>query len=179
MGRRLRLQDMRPPAAVNAPSHIRAERNNSPGGTASDEPVPHSPLVLTQKHGSELGESVGAVLERPEDRLPLGNRQGENLRLAVVALLELLGGLVEAGIPQQARQLEHVLIAHGDTGERHQAIICSAAGGAAQRMEKDTSAGPVCGVPSFFPSGDAIGLPARPYTQRVAAFPVALIGAHL
>jgi len=31
--------------------------------------------VLAQAHRSELGESVGTVLERPEDRLPLGNRQ--------------------------------------------------------------------------------------------------------
>jgi hypothetical protein len=48
-------------------------RRRVPGPTARLEPVLHAPGVLPEQHPAQLG---GAVLERPQDRLPVGHGEG-------------------------------------------------------------------------------------------------------
>ena len=43
-----------------------------------DEPLAHAPLVLAQEHGSELGETIGRIVEAAEDLLALSDRQRES-----------------------------------------------------------------------------------------------------
>ena len=84
------------------------------------EPLAHPPLVLDEQRGAELRERIGRrIVERPEDRLAVDDRQREHLRLAVVASLELLGNVDEAAFAEQSRELEHVLVANRDAGELH------------------------------------------------------------
>ncbi len=108
---------------------IAATLGHSPsGGKFSDgserlhEPVANTCLMFEEQHSTELREAAGRVVERPQDLLPLRHRQREYLRLDVVRVLEPLGRVVEAGIAEQTRELEHVLIADGDAGEHHRGV---------------------------------------------------------
>jgi hypothetical protein len=70
---------------------------------------------------------AGGSSSCPEDLLPLGHCERENLRLEVIGILEPLGRSVEAGIAEQAGELEHVLLAHWTPASCIEAIICSTA----------------------------------------------------
>jgi len=84
-----------------------------------DEPLPHTPLVLSEQHAAELGERVGRVVERSDDCFAIGHRQREHDRFAVVGGLEPLRRVVEAGVAEQPGQLENIAIANRDAGEVH------------------------------------------------------------
>jgi hypothetical protein len=49
-----------------------------------DQPLANPPLVLAEQHAAELRESVGAVLERPEDRF-ISNALAHGLTIFEVA----------------------------------------------------------------------------------------------
>jgi hypothetical protein len=61
-----------------------------------DEAFADAPLVLLEEYASELGEVSGAVSEHAEDGFAVVDRQSENLRLAFVGGLELVGGRFSA-----------------------------------------------------------------------------------
>ena len=55
----------------------------------SDETLALAPLVLLEQNATELGQGVRAhIVERPEDALPVLDRQGEDHRLQLERLLE-------------------------------------------------------------------------------------------
>ena len=70
--------------------------------------------MLAKQHPAKLSERIRWIVERLEAHLAIGDRQSENLRLTVVAVLELLRRLVETGVTGQLRQRENVLIAYRD-----------------------------------------------------------------
>jgi integrase len=75
--------------------------------------------VLAKQHAAELSERIGRIVERAEDRLTVVDRQRDDLRLAIVGRLELLGDVLGVGLTQQSRQLEHVSIGDRDASELH------------------------------------------------------------
>jgi hypothetical protein len=72
--------------------------------------------VLAQEHTAELGESIGRILERPENALPVRDRQGDDRRLAIER------GVQEGrrGLVDKVREYLHEFIADGDAGELHE-----------------------------------------------------------
>ena len=87
---------------------------------ALHKPFAHAPLVLDEERGAELRKPIaGRIVERPENRLAVDDRQREHLRLSVVGTLDLLGRVNEATLAEQSRELEHVLIADRDAGKVH------------------------------------------------------------
>lgn len=54
-----------------------------------DQPLAHAPLVLHEQHAAELGKPVRLrVVERPEDALPVVDRQRDDHRLPLKRVLE-------------------------------------------------------------------------------------------
>jgi hypothetical protein len=73
-----------------------------------DEPFANPPYLLLEEHGSQLGETLGRIVECSQDRLPLGHCEGEDFGLGVVGALEPFGFVVEAwhhGAPELRRTL--------------------------------------------------------------------------
>ena len=67
---------------------------------ALHEPVAHATYVLLQEHGAELLQAGRRIVQRSDDRLPLGNGQPEHTDAAAVTVLETdreVGVLDEAG----------------------------------------------------------------------------------
>ena len=79
------------------------------------EAVTQAPLPIPDERPPELGQLV----QRPEDRLSVGDREREHLQLGVIGVLEPLGSVVEASVSNDSRDLEHVLVTDGEAGEHH------------------------------------------------------------
>jgi hypothetical protein len=52
-----------------------------------DQTLAKPPLMLAEEHAPKLGEPVGAILERPQDPLAVGDREGDDRPLGVSSLL--------------------------------------------------------------------------------------------
>jgi len=87
------------------------------------QPFARAPRLLAQEHGAELAQSVGAVDEHLQDVVAFGDREGEQFRFAVVAVLEPLSGVVEVGVAEAARDREDQAVGHGDAGEHHRPSV--------------------------------------------------------
>jgi hypothetical protein len=59
--------------------------------------------MLAEEYPAKFGESVGRIIERPKDLFPFSDGEREDLRLAVVGVLEPPGRLVEAGLAEQPK----------------------------------------------------------------------------
>jgi hypothetical protein len=79
------------------------------------KPFAHPPLVLAHEHATKLGESVGQILERPENALPVFGRQGDDRRLPIKR------GVQEGRrrLVDKVREHLHEFVADGDAGELH------------------------------------------------------------
>lgn len=85
-------QEPRPPAE-SCEEHIDlpcSDRSNLHQALAD------TPLVLGEECAAELREVDRPVLENPQNRFSVGDRKGQDPCLALVPVLELLGGVVEA-----------------------------------------------------------------------------------
>ena len=78
-----------------------------------------APHVLLQEHGAEFGEFVGPVFEHAQDRLPVGDLERDDARLARPGALECACRLVETRLAESARQLEHETIRHRHARHEH------------------------------------------------------------
>ena len=161
---RYRPRRREPPALGSAPSALpRLETSPAPGGRSLvegldapplsgrlglgdlNEPLTHGPLVLSEQHAAELGETVVRIVERAEDRFAVRDRQRGHLRLKVVSFLELSA---VASKPASRSSRESVSTSASGTGTpasiTHQSIICSygrALGRGRPRLPSKTSLG--------------------------------------
>jgi hypothetical protein len=94
------------PLFMVAMTHLRATLSSY---LDLDEPYALAPLVLADENPAEVGETGGRVVERPQDLVPLRDRQREHLGLDVVSVLKTLSHVVEAGAAaaSQARGRRH------------------------------------------------------------------------
>ena len=74
-------------------------------------PLRPSPLKLAEQHAAELLEANGRVVERGEDRLPLGDLEGEDLHVSSVRIFEAFG---EVRVADESGELEHGFVSDGD-----------------------------------------------------------------
>ena len=72
------------------------DRHDRTEGTSLNEPNAPAPLVLTQQHAAELGESFGRVVEGANDALAVLDRQRENHRVHVQRMLALGSSTISA-----------------------------------------------------------------------------------
>ncbi|HYH61246.1 MAG TPA: hypothetical protein VD766_05220 [Solirubrobacterales bacterium] len=77
-----------------------------------DEALAHPPLVLAEQHALELAKRIGWIVEYSQDRLTLGNRQREDLRLEAEGDLDPCG-VFEVGIAEQSLSRERRLRGSG------------------------------------------------------------------
>jgi hypothetical protein len=68
--------------------------------------------VFLEELTAELAESLGPVLEHPQDRFSVSDAQSEHLHLAAPRVLEPVAQLVKPGGAQPARELEHTCVGH-------------------------------------------------------------------
>ena len=104
-------------AMCNRPSRV---ARRLPPHSLVCEPLLLPSDLLCQEHSSELGKGIGLRLnESSKDCLPLGDRESNNLRLALPSLLEPRGQVRFPGTSEQTSQLEDVGVRDRDAGEPH------------------------------------------------------------
>ena len=87
------------------------------------EPFAHSTLVLEQEHRTKIDEFVRRrLVERPEHRLAVVNRQAEDLRSERERFLELLCDF-GASFAKDACELDRVAVGDRGAGKLHQASV--------------------------------------------------------
>jgi hypothetical protein len=91
----------------------------SPNVRLLDESFAHPPLVLAQENAAELREPIGRIVEHADDRLPVLDLEGDDLALCVLSGLKRFSGHVEAGVAEQAGELEHLRVGHRNPREHH------------------------------------------------------------
>jgi hypothetical protein len=64
----------------------------------------HPPLAIANELAARFLEPGWRIVEGPQDLVPLGEREPEELRLDVVGSLEPLCGVGRAGLPKQTRE---------------------------------------------------------------------------
>ena len=85
----------------------------------ANESCGRSPLVLEEQDSSKVGESVGAVGERPEDRFAVEDCERDQLATFVVGVLEGFGGVVEALHAEASGKVEHETVGNLEAREEH------------------------------------------------------------
>ena len=85
----------------------------------ANESCGHSPLVLEEQNTSKVGESVGAVGERAEDRFAVSDGERDHLAAALVCALEGFGGVVEALLAEASGEVEHETVGNLESCEEH------------------------------------------------------------
>ena len=96
-----------------------------------------APQVLAQQHAPELLQSRWRIIERPDDRLPVTDRQREHPHHPPERILEPTG---ELGVVHQSRKLQHELIADWETGKVYRTYVLYPASGHCQVAETDVAA---------------------------------------
>jgi hypothetical protein len=86
----------------------------------SAQAVAHATDMLAHQNRVELLEPCRRVVERPDDRLALGDRQRQNAHDTAVGVLE---ARCEGWVIHEPRELEDKLIADRDAGEEHASIM--------------------------------------------------------
>ncbi len=99
-------------AQANAMELLGAERWHG----ALDQPVSYPPNVLAHQDGPKLLQHRRGVVERPDDRLAVADREREHLDHPPERVLETVG---QVGVVHQSGELQHELIADWETGEVH------------------------------------------------------------
>ena len=85
----------------------------------SDQTVPHAPLMLGEEHAPQLGKASWRIVEHPQDRLAIGDRESNENLLGVQRDKERIARVLEACRVQEPSQGGDVLFADGNTGEPH------------------------------------------------------------
>ena len=95
----------------------------SPSGAADAtslvDSLARSPSLLLQEDGAKLAKSRGAILERFENVVALGDIEGEHFRFVFLRGLEPLGCVIKSGVSQFADEREDEPIGDGYTCEHH------------------------------------------------------------
>jgi hypothetical protein len=84
------MLSMKPTTEDTPNSHARQNLLHGLGSLC--EPLAQTPLVVPEQHAAQLGETLGRVIERPEDCLAVWDRQGEDLGLRSDTLVRLANG---------------------------------------------------------------------------------------
>ena len=91
-----------PPSCLGIPAS-RRRKPPAPTEPSRHEPLAYPPLVLAEQHRRGARERIGRrFVEHSQDALAVDDRQREDLRLAVVAGLQLLRHVDEARLPGAA-----------------------------------------------------------------------------
>ncbi len=85
----------------------------------ADETFRQSPFVFEEQDASKLRKPVWAVLERTEDRFPVGDRQRHDVAFVVVGVLKGFGRLLKAFRAEALRKLKYESVRDRETGEEH------------------------------------------------------------
>jgi hypothetical protein len=84
-----------------------------------DESLTHPPLVLPEQHAAQLREADGRIIEHSQDRLAIGDRERDEILLAVQRGKKCIARVLEAGRVQEPSKGGNVHFVDGNTGKSH------------------------------------------------------------
>ena len=95
-----------------------------------------SPAVLAQEDAAEFLEPGRRVVESPDDRLAVTDRQREHAHHPPERILKPSG---QFGVIHEAGELQHKFIADRETGQVHRTYVLYPASGLCQVAETDVA----------------------------------------